>query len=82
MSEGKKHYHAMSGYSGYMPNDNQVFTNRDNAVGYLCDIFDRPRGMYTDLKRYGIHYFDHPHTAGAEYAEISDPCYDGCLEEN
>lgn len=79
----KNHYHAMNGSIGCLPDNNEVFTNRDEAISYLVSLFYNVShdGMYTSLKGYGLHYFDNSHDAGAEYCEVSRPCTDPeCLE--
>lgn len=76
-----KHYHAMNGSSGCMPDNNEVFTSKEAAARFLCDMFDNERGLYTALKNSGTYYFKNPCEAGAEYAEIS-ACYeDDCAED-
>jgi hypothetical protein len=78
----RKHYHAMAGMSGCMPNYNSVHTSREAAVRDLIDTHDGgPRGSYTELKETGLVYMD-VHTYGNEYMEISAPCTDDCFDED
>lgn len=73
-----KHWHAMNGSSGCIPDNNETHSSKMSAIQSLCSLFDNERGMYTALKNTHIYYFDNPRDAGADYAEICECHEDGC----
>lgn len=77
-----KHYHAMNGSSGCLPDSNVVFTSKRAAIDYLAWMFDNvpTRGMKTDLLCTGSYYFANPAEAGAEYCEVVRCDDDACME--
>ena len=80
MPRSTKHYHAMNGTSGCIPDNNEVHSSRQSAIDSLCFLFDSSRGLRTDLIKYGYHSFPDSRSAGADYAEVS-LCHDPeCLE--
>lgn len=70
-----KHWHAMNGSVGCLPDNNEVHTSKRNAIDSLCGLFDGERGLRTGLRDSGIFYFSDPGMAGADYAEVT-PCSD------
>ena len=76
----RRHYHVMNGSIGCLPDNNQVYRTKRDALDYARFLFDDICEPYIgDLKYYGIHYFSDYGMAGADYIEIID-CYDpDCL---
>lgn len=74
-----KHYHAMNGTSGCMPDNNEVHTSKREAIRSLVSLFDSQYGLFTRLTKTGIFYFAEPSSAGADYAQVCE-CHDAdCL---
>ena len=68
---GKKHWIAMAGIRGCIPNFCQSCDTKADAIETLAFIHDdAPRGMKTELRKY--HYTEL--VFGNEYASI-EPCY-------
>lgn len=68
---GRKHYIAMSGHRGYMPDYVDVFATRADAAASLAQLFDLGKRKESELRRYG--WLDlNARRYGAEYAEITD----------
>ena len=71
-----KHYIAMNGSRGCLPDSNSVHNTAMDARGYLDDIFcgDLSEGeceqMHSNLIKYGIHYFSDPNETGADYCQV------------
>ena len=55
----RKHYIAMSGDHGYMPDHCQVYSTKGAAIDDLVSLFDDMRGVRSDLRKY-------------DYCELSD----------
>lgn len=81
MPKPKQHFYYMSGMSGYMPDNVGCTETEEQAISCLLHTFDDidddlPEGeselslMQDNLEEDGIHYFDHPECAGAQYAEV------------
>lgn len=72
-----KHYHAMNGEAGCLPDNNEIFHSKNDAIEYLADLFNETRGVKADLKNYGICYRE---LCGADYCEVT-VCYEQeCLD--
>jgi hypothetical protein len=84
----KRHWIAMSGDHGCLPDFCCACSTRDAAIETLADVFDDVRGVRAGLLRYLSHEL--PHGSGAEYCEIvacdcDDPaqhCDDGYYAED
>ena len=82
-----RHFIAMSGTHGCIPDNIHVFEKRLDAVNYIIDIFELPRygSKAGDLRKTG--YVELGHGFGADYAEIqacdcSHPeIHDGNIDE-
>jgi hypothetical protein len=70
IQKSTKHYHAMNGSFGCMPDNNEIHTSKKSAIESICGLFDNPRGMKSALLRTGIFYFADAAEAGAAYAEV------------
>ena len=55
-----KHYHAMNGSIGCLPDHNEVHHTKQAAIDSLVSLFEGERGLATDLRYTGSHYFDDP----------------------
>ena len=81
MARSTKHYHAMNGDHGCMPDNNEVFHSKASAIDYLVSSFDFTCivGMKSNLRYGGIHHFNSSIGAGADYCQVS-LCHDAdCL---
>jgi hypothetical protein len=78
----RNHYHAMNGSSGCLPDSNELFTNRKDAVNHLCFMFDDcyERGMKSELLRNSVYVFSNSRVSGADYCEVAS-CNDSDCEE-
>ena len=66
MPKGKKHYIAMAGMRGCLPNYCEIFPTKHGAVSALADLHD---GIgHRALQKHG--YVDLPKSAGNEYAQV------------
>lgn len=67
-----RHFIAMSGTYGCIPDNIHVFEKRLDAVKYIIDIFELPRygSKAEDLRKTG--YVELGHDFGADYAEIEE----------
>lgn len=67
-----KHFIAMSGNHGCLPDHIQVFEKRHSAVGFIIDIFELPKhgSRANDLRETG--YVELGQGFGADYAEIEE----------
>ncbi len=86
MPRSTKHWHAMNGSSGCMPDSNVVCSSEEDAIESLCNIFsdldikeiDEMRASLGDGITY--HFVD-PCEAGADYCYVTE-CYEvDCLKE-
>ena len=74
-----KHWHAINGTCGCLPDNNEVHPTKESAARSLANLFEETRGVYTDLMRY--QYCDKA-LMGAEYCEIN-LCYEqDCSDYN
>jgi hypothetical protein len=65
----------MNGSSGCLPDSSEVYDTQDDAVCAACDMFDdcsedECRDMSAALQDCGIHYFNDPRDAGADYVSV------------
>lgn len=85
MSKSTKHWHAMNGSSGCMPDSNTVHSSKESAIESIKDLFGTDGAkfhMAAWLRTTGIYYFSNPREAGADYAEVSE-CHEAdCLIED
>lgn len=71
-----KHYIAMNGLRGCMPDNVGVHDSLKSAIEWLDSLFcedlseDECNQMHGNLAQYGIHYFSDPGEAGAEYCQV------------
>ena len=63
-----KHYIAMSGSYGCLPDRSEVYDNYFDAIGDLKELFELDGAQHVLLK--ARHYIDLPAGSGADYAEI------------
>ena len=77
-----KHYHAINGNIGCLPDSNEIFFNLDDSIDHLCDMFYETEDLESALYDDGIYYSHlNPNNIlqGAEYCEIVE-CYEAeCL---
>lgn len=79
-TKSTKHYHAMNGSIGCLPDNNEIHFSKESAVEGLFALFDYERGMKSALYKTGYFAFPNPQESGAEYAEVFC-CHDEqCLE--
>lgn len=80
----RKHYHLMNGSIGCIPDNNEVYPSYKAAYDGAKFLFDEMnRSEKYELRTYGIAYFysGRSNEFGADYVEISGPCYDKeCLD--
>ena len=72
-----KHFHAMNGLPGCIPDNNEFHTSRRAAIDSLLFLFDdAPRGTKAQLEKTGVVYIRH------EVLEVSE-CHDAeCSQED
>jgi hypothetical protein len=63
---GKKHWIAMAGIRGCIPNLCASCDTKTQAIEFLCEVHDNARGLKSDLQKY--QYSEH--CPGNEYCEI------------
>lgn len=66
-----KHFIAMAGLHGYLPNYCEAFRSRDHAVSSLADTHELGRKRRADLKRDGTLELNLKRD-GNEYCEIAE----------
>lgn len=77
-----KHWHAMNGSYGCIPDNDQLCSTKEEAVESLCCTFSdmARRGMKTSLRKYHYYSFRDRQSAGADYCEIVSCIDPECLE--
>jgi hypothetical protein len=82
----KKHYHVISGFRGYMPDMNEVYTSKKaaqaGAIEWVRTIRDDGARVTGSAKDgwYDVHSED-VGKAGVEYIQITECWVDECLED-
>ncbi len=78
--ENKKHYHAMAGLHGCMPNTSEVFEDYNSAVDSLADLHELGRNRSRELRRDGYLELSLERD-GNEYAEVNECSNQDCLAD-
>lgn len=75
--QNRKHYIAMSGDHGCLPDHCQVYSTKRVAIADLANLFGDMRGVQSDLRKYNYCELSDKQSwegergcAGAEYAEV------------
>ncbi len=79
-----KHFRAMNGCSGCMPDSNMVCDSVNGAINSLINLLELTPSETSELETNHIVYFrgERIHEVGAGYAEVCDCEDDDCLEES
>ena len=67
----KRHYIAMAGLNGYMPQFCEAFPDRNQAVDTLAEIHEIGKNRTTKLRKYGYIQLN-LRRDGNEYCEIQE----------
>lgn len=81
-AKSTRHWHAMNGSLGCMPDSNDICHSKKEAIKVLWDRFDNILGMASELRRDGNYYFKDPASAGADYCQIIECYEEDCLKED
>ena len=80
-----KHYHAMNGETGCLPGNNEIFTSKQDAIDYLCNLFSETFGLKAQLSKYEIYYNPNNGSSrdllGASYCEVVKCQDQNCQDE-